>query len=295
MKIRKAVITAAGPDQRTLPLQTLIDRDGKAKSALRILAEEAAAAGIEECLVITHRGDAEAYREAVGDCRSWVRFQEQSEPLGYGHAAATAKAFVGGEPFLLMVGDHLYLSQTEERCAAQLVRAAEEAGRPVSAVQQTHESKLPYYGAAGGYPVRGKPGWFHIETVAEKPTPTEAEQTLLVPGMRAGYYLCFFGMHALPPAVFELLEEALAKAEDPRRVRLTDALASLVEREGCLAYEVRGRRYDIGVRYGVFTAQLALALAGTDKEFVLAQLADLLAQTLSGRDPRPASPAGAAD
>src|SRR5437016_4933300 len=83
----------------------------------------------------------------------------------------------------------------------------------------------------------------------------------VVPGLRAGHYLCFFGMHVLTPMVMDLLQEEIAQAKD-RSVHLTTALAKLAKRERYLASELQGRRYDIGVKYGLLTAQLALALNG---------------------------------
>jgi UTP--glucose-1-phosphate uridylyltransferase len=73
-------------------------------------------------------------------------------------------------------------------------------------VQPTRESLLPLFGAVGGQRIKGTNDLFQVERVIEKPTPTEAEQSLLVPGLRAGNYLCFFGMHVLSPLVMELLE-----------------------------------------------------------------------------------------
>ena len=78
----------------------------------------------------------------------------------------------------------------------------------MSAVQATRESLLPYYGTVGGRRVPGRQDLYEIEDVIEKPTPTEAEQRLIVPGLRAGHYLCFFGMHVLTPAVMEILGAA---------------------------------------------------------------------------------------
>jgi UTP--glucose-1-phosphate uridylyltransferase len=144
-------------------------------------------------------------------------------------------------------------------------------------VQATHESKLPYYGTVGGHLVAGRNGLYEISQVREKPTPTEAEQTLVVPGLRAGHYLCFFGMHVLTPVVMDLIETELAAAPN-RFVQLTSALANLAKRERYLACELHGHRYDIGVKYGLLTAQLALALAGEDREEVLGGLVELLAR-----------------
>jgi UTP--glucose-1-phosphate uridylyltransferase len=276
MEIKKAIVTAAGKNQRMLPLQTLVDRDGTAKTALRIVVEEVLQAGIDEIAVIISPGDQKAYEAAAGSHASRLTFVEQGEPRGYGHAVHCGKAFVAGSPFLLLVGDHLYLSGNQRRCAQQLVEIATESKCAVSAVQATHESKLPFYGAVGGRLVPGAQVLYEIDDVLEKPTPTEAEQRIIVPGLRAGHYLCFFGMHVLTPAVMELLGEAVAQQKSGN-VTLTAALSKLAHHERYLAYEVAGRRYDIGLKYGLLTAQLALALDGQDRDEVLSGLVELLA------------------
>src|SRR5208282_1936373 len=147
MDIQKAVITAAGPGQRTLPLQTLVDRDGKIKTALNIIVEEALNSGVREICVVVHPGDSDTYRAAAGPHGKQLQFVEQDKSLGYGHAVWCARAFTGAEPFLLLVGDHLYLSRGDRSSAKQLVEVAAAEACAVSAVQATHESKLPYYGA----------------------------------------------------------------------------------------------------------------------------------------------------
>jgi UTP--glucose-1-phosphate uridylyltransferase len=276
MEIKKAVITAAGKNQRTLPLQTLVDRDGTGKTALQIIIEEVLQAGVDEIAVVISPGDQKAYESAAGGHASRLQFIEQAQPLGYGHAVYSARPFTTGSPFLLLVGDHLYVSQTQRRCAQQLVEVAREQKCAVSAVQATHESKLPFYGAVGGKLVTGLQALYEIDDVLEKPTPTEAEQRIIVPGLRAGHYLCFFGMHVLTPAIMDMLGEQLA-ANLGTSLHLTNALAQLSARERYLAYEVEGRRYDIGLRYGLLTAQLALALDGQDRDEVLSGLVELLA------------------
>jgi UTP--glucose-1-phosphate uridylyltransferase len=268
MKIRKAVITAAGRSQRSLPLQTLIDRDGVEKHVLRIIVEEALRADVEEIAMVVSPGDEAAYARVAGDHAGRLLFIPQPEPLGYGHAVLCARAFVGQEPFLHLVGDHLYISRTDKGCAQRLVEVATAQACAVSAVQATRENQLTRFGAVGGQRVAGSPDLYRVETVIEKPTPTEAEQRLVVPGMRAGHYLCFFGMHVLTPTVMEFL--------GPGR-GLSDALAEVARREQYLALEFQDRRYDIGVRYGVLNAQLALALSGCQRDEVLSQLLELLA------------------
>ncbi len=277
MEIRKAIITAAGKNQRGLPLQTLVDRDGATKTALRIIIEEILAAGIDEICVVVCPGDQTAYTAAAGPHGSRLEFVEQASPRGYGHAVHSARNFVGPKPFLLLVGDHLYVSGGQKRCAQQLVEIALAEKCAVSAVQATHESKLPYYGAVGGRLISGRKGLYEISHLLEKPTPTEAEQSLIVPGLRAGHYLCFFGMHVLTSSVMELLGAEAAKGGD-RPVQLTTALANLARRERYLAAELLGHRYDIGVKYGLLTAQLALALDGQDRDEVLGGLVELLAR-----------------
>jgi UTP--glucose-1-phosphate uridylyltransferase len=271
MDIRKAVITAAGPGQRTLPLQTLVDRDGKTKTALAIIVEEALNSGAEEICVVVFPGDAGAYRAAAGQHGKRLQFVEQEKSLGYGHAIWSAHQFTGREPFLLLVGDHLYLSRENRSCARQLVEVAAAENCAVSAVQATHESKLPYYGVAGGRLAENRKGLYLVSEVMEKPTPTIAEQRLIVPGLRAGHYLCFFGMHVLTPAVMDLLGAEVT-------ANLSQTLAKLANRERYLACELQGRRFDVGLKYGLLTAQLAFALNSPARSEVLAGIVELLAE-----------------
>ena len=274
MDIRKAIITAAGKSQRTLPLQSLVDRDGNGKTALAIIVEEILRAGVEQIGVIISPGDAAAYRAAAGVHAERLTFIEQSQALGYAHAVHSAGKFCDGDPFLLLVGDHLYLSTSAKGCAQQLVELAKAENCAVSAVQSTHESQLPYYGAVGGKLVDAARRLYQVDTVLEKPTPTEAEQRIDVPGLRAGYYLCFFGMHVLTPTVQRILDDLFTSGGT---VNFRTALGRLAAQERYLAAELDGRRFDFGVRYGLLSAQLALALAGQDRDEVLRRLVELLA------------------
>src|ERR1051325_1958138 len=125
MKIKKAVITAAGKDQRSLPLQTLIDRDGAEKTVLNILVEQALAASVEEVCVVVWPGDEARYAQAAGKQAGRIRFVPQPQPLGYAHAVWCARDFTGAEPFLHLVGDHLHVSSDHQACAQRLVEVAE--------------------------------------------------------------------------------------------------------------------------------------------------------------------------
>jgi UTP--glucose-1-phosphate uridylyltransferase len=275
MKLHKAVITAAGSGQRGLPSQTLVDRDGVTKTALQIQIEEATSAGISELCVVINAGERAAFQAAAGGYGGDLLFIEQSAPRGYGDAIARARAFVGDEPFLHLVGDHLCMSKRGNTCAQQLVAIAEAHACAISAVQATRESLLPSFGAIGGKRISGAHALYAIEAVLEKPTPTEAEQTLIVPGLRAGHYLCFFGMHVLTPGVMPILDGLLQR--NSGNVWLSTALAELATRERYLAYELDGSRYDIGMKYGLFNAQLALALNSKDRADVLANILEVVA------------------
>ncbi|MDA1273891.1 MAG: sugar phosphate nucleotidyltransferase [Verrucomicrobia bacterium] len=278
MRIKKAVITAAGKNQNRIPLQSLVDRDGVQKTALQIIIEEVVSGGVEEIAIVIRPGDQKAYTEAAGDWVGRITFVEQPQPRGYGHALYCSREFVSGEPLLHLVSDHLYVSNENRRCAQQLVEIATEESCSVSAVQATRESLLPYYGVIGGIGVPNRPHLFSIETVREKPTPTEAEQHLLVPGLRTGHYLCFFGMHVFTPAIVDLLAEQISNSDTTDPIHLSPALAALAAREQYRALEISGNRYNIGVKFGLLNAQFALALSGCDRQEVLAQLVELLAQ-----------------
>jgi len=277
MNIRKALITAANPRQRRLPLQMLIGPDGEARTALRLILEEAAGAGIEEFCVVVCPGDEAAYGEACGPLRPRVRFAVQAESRGYGHAVLCGREFCGDEPFLHLVGDHLAVTASKVSCARQLIEIAAAENSPVSAVQPTRESLLTSFGAVGGRLVGHELPLYQVEAVLEKPTPTVAEQELLVPGLRAGFFLCFFGLHVLERDIFDLLHGQLAAAPD-QRLSLSPALHALAAQRRYLALSVAGQRYDLGSTYGLLFAQFALALAGRDRDAVLTQLVELLAQ-----------------
>ncbi|MEI9967720.1 MAG: sugar phosphate nucleotidyltransferase [Terracidiphilus sp.] len=276
MQIRKAVVTAAGKNQRNLPMQTLFDQQGVERSVLSLVVREAVRAGITDVCIVVWPGDEEPYARLLADDGARLTFIEQTEARGYADAVFSSRSFVKDEPFLHFVGDHIYVGQEASGSAKRLVDAAASEGCAISAVQVTRESLLPFYGTIGGQPVPGKPGLYRVETVREKPTPTEAEQHLIVPGLRSGQYLCSYGMHVFTPAIFEILSGMMGDASKGR-VSLSAALAVLAEREQYLAMIQTGQRFDVGVKYGLFNAQLALALSGQDRENVLTQLVNVLA------------------
>jgi UTP--glucose-1-phosphate uridylyltransferase len=311
VQVSKAVITAAGRGARQYPasdtvqkaMSPMVDRDGLTKPVLQIIAEEALAGGIEEICVVVAPGDEAVYRDQFRTYASNLRsafhdakwaddqarklldleqrlsFAVQVEPKGYGHAVWCAREFVGGDSFLLLLGDHLYLSAEPRRCARQLLDLAAAEGCAVSAVQATREHLIHQYGTVAGRRLTQRSDVYAIDEIVEKPNPTLAELRLQVPGLRAGHYLCFFGMHVLTPTVFELLDELVrGDVRELGQIQLTSALNLLARREKYLALETRGSRFNLGVKYGGVEAQMALAMSGVDRDQILAVLLEAVAR-----------------
>ena len=267
MQIRKALITTAGIDQRKLPVQTLVDREGNRRTVLEIL--------VEEIGVVIHPGDINVYSEIVAGDKQ-IHFIEQDKQLGYGYAILCGASFIGDEYFLHLVGDHLYINRTNVLCANHLTEIAKQNKCSVSAVTSTRENLIPNFGTIGGKRVPATNNLYIIDKVIEKPTPTIAEQKLIIPGLRAGHYLCFFGMHVLSPNLMSILEHNL-KHVNGNKIGLSEALNELAQKEQYLALEKNDLRFDIGARYGLLKAQLALALSGTDRDQVMTELLDFFA------------------
>lgn len=277
MKITKAVITAAGEHHSNLPLQSVVDRHGVPLTALRCTLDEIVEAGIEDIAIIVRPGQSDPYLSAAGPHASRLTFFEQDNPRGYGDAILRAADFVQNEAFLHLVSDHLYVSRTDKSCAAQLCEVARQNECSVSAIQATRENQIIYFGTVGGSPVARHDRLYNVATVVEKPTPTVAEQELVVAGQRAGYYLCLFGMHVLTPSILRLLQQNLDACDGG--IDLSTALAQLAQQEQYLALEVDGARHNISYKYGLMMAQLAISLGGVDRDLILTELVDLLADS----------------
>src|SRR6187551_3107263 len=238
-KVRKAVITAAGRGTRQYPASSavqkemfpLVDRDGMTKPVIQIIGEEAIDSGIEEICIITQPGEESLYREYFTRLdddmvkafrgKDWaileseklaafgerLHFAEQHTPEGFGHAVYQAKQFVGDEPFLLLLGDHVYISDIKDRCARQLVRVYEQYMLDsVTGVQPTLERLLHMFGVVRGGPIEPNKGIYKAELIVEKPTIERAREELATPGLPAGNYLAHFGMHVFSPRIFDSLE-----------------------------------------------------------------------------------------
>ena len=305
-KVRKAVITAAGRGTRMYPATTtiqkemlpLMDLDGVCKPSIQIIIEEALNSGIDEvCLVVNphnrsqiehhfsplaqdelrqFKGKDWALLQAarIAQIAARLTFVVQDTPQGYGHAVWCARDFVGDEPFLLMLGDHIYTTPHQRRCARQLLDCFEEYGKSVSSVQQTPEELLHLFGTVCGDRITEQPAVYSVDAIFEKPTPEYAGAHLRQRGLLHGMYLCFFGMHVLTPAVFGCLQYAIDHdLRENNEFQFTSAQERLRQSgAGYLALEIVGDRHDIGIPFGYAQTQASLSLNSVYREQILASL-----------------------
>lgn len=277
-KVRKAVIPAAGFGTRLFPaskatkkeLFPIIDRDGIAKPVILLLVEEALSAGIEEVVIIVQENDLNEFRsffevqvtienynklprhfkdyaQRILEIGRRVSFVTQTTQEGFGHAVYCARQEIGDEPFLLMLGDHLYRSTTAVSCAQQLIAAYDEHRVSTLGLRSTPEDQLANFGTATGvWLERGR--LLNISEFAEKPTTDYARNNLRVPGMTDGEYLTVFGQYIVKPMLFDYLEEHIKNNVRERgEFQLTSALDRLRKEDGFVGLIVEGQRYDIGL------------------------------------------------
>jgi UTP--glucose-1-phosphate uridylyltransferase len=287
VKFAKAIIPMAGASHRDLPLQHVTTGDGLTRHVVALHIEDLLAAGIEQIALVVRPGAAPLFQDLLARFGTAVVLIEQTEPRGFGDAVLCAEEWTGREPFLLQVCDHILISSADKSCAEQLIDVALREECTVSAVQVTSESQLPYFGVVGGRRAGGEDHLFAVETVIEKPSPTIAEQQCVVPGLRQGTYLGFFGIHALLPSVFDHLHARQAALSPGQHLGLTDSLALLLAHEKYRALEIHGHRIDLEGPFGLLRAQLALALHGPRREEVLELMLEEMAQTAArGADAR---------
>ncbi len=272
----------AGPGHRDIPLQHITTGEGTTRHVAALQIEEILRAGVRHLALIMAPGSEpffEVLRSQFGECLTRI---EQPKPEGFGQAILCAETWVGAEPFILQVCDHVFVSQVAESCTEQLISVAAREGCSVSAVRATPENQLPYFGVVGALRVANTPDLYTVSTVFEKPTPTVAEELCMVPGIRQGFYLGLFGNHVLTPRIFGILKEQRS-AQAAGRLGLTEALAVLANREKYLAREVRGLRLDLEGPFGLLRAQVALALHGPRRDEVLELLLEEVARARGGR------------
>jgi UTP--glucose-1-phosphate uridylyltransferase len=275
--VRKAVIPAAGFGTRLFPatkavkkeLFPVIDRDGRAKPVILVIVEEAVSAGIEEICILVQSDDLAAfeqifctppsienYNKLSKDDRAYcdylmdigrrITFLTQDVQDGFGHAVHCARDWVGDEPFLLMLGDHLYASDTDTSCARQVLDAYERAAQSVVGLQKTPGDSVRFFGCVTGT-WKEHDSLLSISELYEKPEEEYAREHLQVPGLDAGTFFTLFGLYVLTPKIFEYLEYHIRhNLREHGEFQLTSCLDRLRREEGMTGVPVRGTRFDVG-------------------------------------------------
>ncbi len=280
--ITKAVIPAAGAGTRLLPATKAQPKEMLPildTPAIQYVVQEAVDAGIESILIVTGRDkraiedhfdrnlELEAFleqrgdRAALGAVRSLahlanIHYVRQHRQAGLGDAIRCARAFVGDEPFAVLLGDTVIDAPVP--VIRQLIQAYEEQPAPVLAVEDVPATKVGRYGIVEGTPLGD--GRIRVDRLIEKPRPGETASTLAI----AGRYV-------LTPEVFAALERAKPGRND--EIQLTDALAGMLPQSPMIAVPIQGRRYDIGDKLDYLSTILAFALkreefAGTLRSFI---------------------------
>jgi UTP-glucose-1-phosphate uridylyltransferase/mevalonate kinase len=274
--VRKAIIPAAGYGTRMFPasrvmrkeLFPIVSRHGWVKPACLVLIEEALAAGIEEIALIVQPGHeplfqtmftplSEAERRKYSDAQAayareltalaqHVTMIPQTSQEGFGHAVYCAHEWLGGEPCLLLLGDHLFTSEMELSCAGQLLAASTHTHKSIVGLLPTPIELSHLYGAATGTWVEPE-RLLNISRVIEKPSAEEAAQQLRLATLPPGQVLSFLGQYVLSPHVFTILARHIEQDDREKgEVQLTACLDALLQEEGCYGVVVQGRRFDLG-------------------------------------------------
>ena len=276
-RLRKAVIPAAGfgsqlfPATKTLKkeLFPIVDRDGRTKPVIMAIVEQVLNAGIEEIGIVIQPADREIFEEFfhrqltidhtnklskedqrymqhIMDIGNKVTLLIQDAQEGFGHAVHCAREWTGDEAFMLVLGDHLFASDTDTSCIQQLVDLYERTGRSVVGLQETPEEELQRFGCVSG--VWEESGnQLAITEFAEKPSAEYARKHLSTQGVKPDHYLTIFGQYILTPRIFELLEDNINRnMREGGSFQLTSCLDRLRQEEGFVGCCVKGRRFDIG-------------------------------------------------
>ena len=268
-KVRKAVIPAAGLGTRVLPASKAMPKEMLPivdKPAIQYIVEEAVAAGIEDILIITNRGkgiiedhfdhviELEQRLEASGkqDMLEQVRhsaglaniyFLRQKETRGLGHAVNQARSFVGNEPFAVLYGDDVIIS--EDPVCGQLCRAYEKYGKGVVGMKEVTEEQIRRYSSLKVDPLGGND--YAVTDMVEKPAP---EQILSL--------YSILGRCVLPPEIFDILDRTAPGAGG--EIQLTDAMCELARTAGMTGVDFVGTRYDMGNKLGILQSTCDVAL-----------------------------------
>ncbi len=269
MKIKKAIIPAAGLGTRVLPASKAMPKEMLPivdKPAIQYIVEEAVKSGITDILIITSRGKAlvedhfdNSYEledtlrrkgrtaeadavAAIADMAN-IHFIRQHQPKGLGHAVLAAKAFVGNEPFAVLYGDDVIIA--ENPVIGQLCEAYDKYGKGTVGVKQVPDELVAKYCSLKVSPLEG--ACMSVSDMIEKPKPEQIMSNWSI-----------LGRCVLPAEIFTLLENT--KPGTGGEIQLTDAMAELARKDGMVAVDFDGKRYDMGNKLGIMQAQVEVAL-----------------------------------
>lgn len=277
MKIKKAIIPAAGLGTRVLPASKAVPKEMLNivdKPAIQYIVEEAVAAGIEDILVITNRGKGviedhfdhafeletklannpskkAIYDEvkAVADLAN-VYFIRQKVTKGLGHAVLCAKSFVGDEPFAVLYGDDVIITEPgQPTVTEQLCDAYEKYGCGTVGVKEVPRKDVSKYCSLGVTPIEGEERTMRVHKIIEKPTEDQIMSCFSI-----------LGRVILPPETFGLLEYYLTQIKEGDELFLTDAMNHLAQEGKLTAVDFIGTRYDMGNKLGIMKANCEVAL-----------------------------------
>ncbi|MBN2103886.1 nucleotidyl transferase [bacterium] len=295
--IKKAIITAAGKGTRQYPATNtiqkemfpLVDIDGIAKPVIQIIAEQAVRAGIESICIVVNPGESDQFKqhftglnpknyqsfkekgkegyihqsEILSHLEKRITYMEQIEQHGFGHAVWCAREFVADDPFLLLLGDHVYISDKEISCITQTLQGFERVRKTLFPVIRTSIEQLHLFGTLTGLPVHGQSGLYRVTEIIEKPNPETAKTILVTQDLPRNQFFTFFGMYALSPEVMQILDSHVKENVRSRgEIQLTPALQELAAACGAFALEIEGQRLDMGTPLGYIKTQMALARKG---------------------------------
>lgn len=273
MKIRKAVIPAAGLGTRFLPVTKSIPKEMLPivdKPTIQYIVEEVIASGIEDVLIITGRnkGSIEEHfdraielednlekshkQELLEEVRKISRMinihtVRQKDPLGLGHAVYCARSFVGNEPFAVLLGDDVVDSQ--KPCLKQMIEMFEQYNSTILGVQPIEWENVSRYGIVSGNKINDT--MYSVKDLVEKPAQDKAPTNIAI-----------LGRYILTPKIFEILEDTHKGVGG--EIQLTDGLRELCNIEDVYAYTFEGRRYDVGSKIGFLEATVDFALKRDD-------------------------------
>jgi UTP-glucose-1-phosphate uridylyltransferase/galactokinase len=278
--VRKAVIPAAGFGTRMFPatkavkkeMLPLITADGQCKPILLAIVEEACSAGIEELAIIVRAGDEPYYEQffrslpspehynklperarrschELAELGARITFIPQTEQLGFGHAVYCARQWVGQEPFLLLLGDHIYASNSDRTCARQLIDAFNAGGQvSVIGAYLAPAEEVCHYGTMAGTWLNPGRTLASVTDFVEKPSADYARHNLMTEGLPADRFLCVYGQYVLTARIFEYLQRQIeADQRQAGEIQLTTAIDALRQDQGLLAQVVDGEHYDTGM------------------------------------------------